>query len=419
MSGPRVRHAAAAHETFVVRIWRWVKITIWHVFYGQNEWQRLCSPGADVDEEERVVRFRTELALSSKMVQTCNVVFDNEPFPVEATLHDVATRAKLDEKDATLMNNVRSCLLRCNFVNKVYARVHALKNEGYSSANPEHEEMLEQLWTNLKPGVRREGGRITKDEIGTDPMSDFRGMGLFSLIQLNYFTKGYKVEAQRALEESNHPTRWYPFAVTGINVTAFMIELIDGRLLDIELYRFGRRLNGNDVDSGLQQLHDVYATIFTRFNKLWVDTNPRDVMAFPTIFQSLKDDIRRELTQKAARAHAKKKQYKRGHATKNRARDIDQIQDDLRVEKVTGKNMAFEEDEDLPGLGQFYCTPCGRHFIDAKTRDVHLKTKVHKRRLKDVAQKQYTQNEAMQGAGKGVETYKAAHPKETDDMDDL
>lgn len=35
-----------------------------------------------------------------------------------------------------------------------------------------------------------------------------------------------------------------------------------------------------------------------------------------------------------ARAHAKKKQYKRGHATKNRARDIDQIQDDLRVEKL-------------------------------------------------------------------------------------
>ncbi|CEG38621.1 zinc finger protein [Plasmopara halstedii] len=120
-----------------------------------------------------------------------------------------------------------------------------------------------------------------------------------------------------------------------------------------------------------------------------------------------------------ARAHAKKKQYKRGHATKNRARDIDQIQDDLRVEKMTGKTTNFEEDEDLPGLGQFYCTPCGRHFIDSKTRDVHLKTKVHKRRLKDVAQKQYTQNEANQAAGKGIETYKLAHQKQTDMMDDL
>ncbi|POM79570.1 Hypothetical protein PHPALM_2720, partial [Phytophthora palmivora] len=233
-SGPRVRRAAAANETFVVRIWRWVKITIWHVFYGQNEWQRLCTPtGAHVDEEERIVRFRTELALSKQMVQTCNVVFDNEPFS------------------------------RCNFVNKVYARVHALKNEAYNSAKLEHEEMLEQLWTNLKPDVRREGGRITKEwgEIGfqgTDPMAGFTGLVDLSLIQLNYFTKGYKVEAQRALEESNHPTRWYPFAVTGINVTAFMIELIDERLLDIKLYRFASNSNGDDVGPGLQQLHDVY-----------------------------------------------------------------------------------------------------------------------------------------------------------------
>jgi hypothetical protein len=28
-------------------------------------------------------------------------------------------------------------------------------------------------------------------------MSDFRGMGLFSLIQLNHFAKDYNVEAQR------------------------------------------------------------------------------------------------------------------------------------------------------------------------------------------------------------------------------
>lgn len=35
--------------------------------------------------------------------------------------------------------------------------------------------------------------------------------------------------------------------------------------------------------------------IFTRFNALWVKMNPRDVMAFPTIFQSLKDEIRADL----------------------------------------------------------------------------------------------------------------------------
>ncbi|CAI5733118.1 unnamed protein product [Peronospora farinosa] len=302
-SGLRVRQAAAANATFIVRIWRWIKLKIWNVCYGQNEWQRLCSSMGG-DEYTRIGRFRTELALSSRMVQTCNVVFDLKPFPMDVTLHNVAIKAEIDEHDATLMANMRSCLYRCNYVNKVYARVYTLKNEAYNSLKQEHEEMLEQLWTNLKPNVRRKGGRITKEwgEIGfqgTDPMSDFRSMGVFSLVQLNYFTKTYKVEAQRALKESNHPTRWYPFAVTGINVTAFLIELIDEHLLDMKLYRLADNGAANDQDddlnAGLIQLHDFYATIFTRFNQLWVDTNPRDVMAFPSIFQSLKNDIRHEL----------------------------------------------------------------------------------------------------------------------------
>ncbi|TMW64275.1 hypothetical protein Poli38472_012897 [Pythium oligandrum] len=117
-------------------------------------------------------------------------------------------------------------------------------------------------------------------------------------------------------------------------------------------------------------------------------------------------------------AHAKKTKYKRSHATKCRGRDIDQIQDDLKLEKLSGKAMSFEVDEDLPGLGQYYCTPCGRHFIDAKTRDVHIKGKLHKRRMKDVAQEQYTQAEAEAGAGRSVEKYVPLRSKEVD-MDDL
>ena len=63
----------------------------------------------------------------------------------------------------------------------------------------------------------------------------------------------------RALEESNHPTRWYPFAVTGINVTAFLIELIDERLLDVKPYRLAANgKDDEDLNAGLTQLHDVY-----------------------------------------------------------------------------------------------------------------------------------------------------------------
>uniref|UniRef100_K3X4G9 ELMO domain-containing protein n=1 Tax=Globisporangium ultimum (strain ATCC 200006 / CBS 805.95 / DAOM BR144) TaxID=431595 RepID=K3X4G9_GLOUD len=436
-----VRRAARKNEGFVRRIWRWVKNALWQVLFGQSEVQRICTPtGNQVDEQSRIVRFRTSLALSNALVKICNAVFDFEAFPMEAILTEMIKRLSLDAKNTSLIANVRGCLDRCNYVNRVYNRVHALRDEAFDSKNAKHEEMLEQLWSNLKPNVRRSGGRITKEwgEIGfqgTDPMSDFRGMGIFSLYQLLHFTGNYPVEAQAALAESNHPTRWYPFSVTGINITSFIIELINERLVDFKLYKFANLQRGtndsSNEDDGLEALHELYSTIFTRFNKLWVDSNPRDVMAFPTIFNALKKTIRKELVKHSFNSskmggrttgkknlHSKKKGYKRSHATKSRARDIDQIQDDMKLEQVKGKPMEFEKDEDLPGLGQFYCTPCARHFIDAVTRDVHLKTKVHKRRMKDVAQKQYTQKEAELGAGKTVEKYTPAHPKESG-MDDL
>lgn len=99
----------------------------------------------------------------------------------------------------------------------------------------------------------------------------------------------------------------------------------------------------------------------------------------------------------------KNKSYKKSHCTANRARDIDQIQDDLKKEEKLGKKMEFDADDDLPGLGQFYCTPCARHFIDNQALEEHMSSKVHKRRLKDVAQEQYTQGEAEAAAGKTVE----------------
>jgi hypothetical protein len=77
----------------------------------------------------------------------------------------------------------------------------------------------------------------------------------------------------------------------------------------------------------------------------------------------------------------KNKQYKKKHDVKNRPRDIDQIQDDIMKIKQVGKdNLDFEHDDDLPGLGQHYCTICGRHFSDDNTYLIHTRTKAHKRR---------------------------------------
>ena len=80
------------------------------------------------------------------------------------------------------------------------------------------------------------------------------------------------------------------------------------------------------------------------------------------------------------RRTSKNKQFKKHHDTKRRRRDIDQIQDDVRKEEEEGKKLEFEHDEDLPGMGQHYCVPCARHFVDEETLAVHEKSKDHKRR---------------------------------------
>ena len=105
----------------------------------------------------------------------------------------------------------------------------------------------------------------------------------------------------------------------------------------------------------------------------------------------------------------KKKVYKKAHQTWCRPRDVDQVQDDLKREQREGKKMQFDADDDLPGLGQYYCTPCARHFMNQTILDSHMKSRPHKRRLKDVAEQQYSQEEADRAAGKTTEVLPPAH----------
>lgn len=55
--------------------------------------------------------------------------------------------------------------------------------------------------------------------------------------------------------------------------------------------------------------------------------------------------------------------------------------DNIFEDMITGFKET-EASEDLPGGGENYCTECARHFITAEQKLVHIKTKIHKRRVK-------------------------------------
>ena len=74
-------------------------------------------------------------------------------------------------------------------------------------------------------------------------------------------------------------------------------------------------------------------------------------------------------------------------------RDVDQIHVDLKPENKE-KLEKQPVDEDLPGAGQYYCVECARYFVGDEALAEHRKSKTHKKRLRELKDVPYSQQEA-------------------------
>lgn len=64
--------------------------------------------------------------------------------------------------------------------------------------------------------------------------------------------------------------------------------------------------------------------------------------------------------------------------------------------------MIGELDEDVPGRGKWYCAACSRYFVDERAQGDHERTKVHKRRVKELmGAKPHSQADADWAGGMG------------------
>ncbi|KAL2502733.1 zinc finger (C2H2 type) family protein [Forsythia ovata] len=79
----------------------------------------------------------------------------------------------------------------------------------------------------------------------------------------------------------------------------------------------------------------------------------------------------------------------------------DAVYDELH--KAEGDGKPLPVDEDLPGMGQYYCLHCDRFFANVTVRDEHFKTKKHRRRVKQMmGPAPHTQLDAELAAGMGM-----------------
>ena len=99
---------------------------------------------------------------------------------------------------------------------------------------------------------------------------------------------------------------------------------------------------------------------------------------------------------------AKHKEIGKSRKTKRYKRDIDQIINDLEPQNLVKFNN-LEIDEDLPGLGQFYCVFCSKYFVSKQVLENHYRTKEHKKRVKATKEKPYTIEDSKLYAGKSKE----------------
>ena len=188
-----------------------------------------------------------------------------------------------------LMPPLTSTLSLVLSVNRLLADLEAAKTP-YSESNAAHEKLLMRLWDTLRPAQRLSARKSSDWEQlgfqGDNPATDFRGMGTLGLHNLVAFATTCGLDANRLLADCNrNGLRWYSFAITGINLTADLIQLTRERVLDRYYFRYG---------ATRQSFNALYCTFFVRFNEAWTRAAPMSVMEFSHIHDAFLVEVRRQ-----------------------------------------------------------------------------------------------------------------------------
>lgn len=302
---------------------------------GNKELVRICSSEKHSRNSEMICAFSMEIRKSKRLKIYTNVPID-EIKHIDEALNHISTVAHFDTNDKCLVENITLCLDALRLVQIVYNRLNYLRSQSFNlSSHGDHVLLLDILWINLMVAYSKDlptDANPVKDSdrdwklLGfqsNDPSTDFRGMGILGLHQLVYFSTKRSSTAFMILSESKNRNRYFPFAVTGINITQFLLQLLtETRLHQLFFEKYEQivfsvnvhhslsgpivenaqctsrtdfnRASYDDVcvDKACDIFHDAYCDIYEEFFMLWMTRNPTDIMNFSLIFDELKDIIR-------------------------------------------------------------------------------------------------------------------------------
>lgn len=205
----------------------------------------------------------------------------------------------------------------------------------YNELNADDEAKLEQLWTLLRPDVRRRGGRMTDEwnelgfqvlvldfslylvhsavvdgscspcqrqwvrltmllqlqfEQGNNPATDFRAMGVFGLDALLYFARAHPAAARRVCNESLVPhNKWFSFAITHINLAFDAVQWCEREPALVAPAFLAA------APVGVDTFHRFCAVLMVRFHEHWRAAAPPNVMSYQPVHEAFLTAIRGEL----------------------------------------------------------------------------------------------------------------------------
>lgn len=293
----------------LLSVWRRFLKWLAHRCTGKCEIHRLCESGwhnGNMSFSVIVSVYKSEV-----LIDDLRSFFQKiEVFDTKDILQLVIAKKNISNNQKIVIENLGHCFHSLRAVHVVMKKFISLHEDPFNSSNPEHIASLNKFWDVMKPNIRREGGMVTSEwgELGfqgSNPSTDFRGMGILGLTQLVYFAEYHNGNAKTILLESNHSRRYYPFAATGINMTSFILDLLKGKrlyrylLTQLEIGRSKVSSNFTETPSEnehilsllMDALHELYCLLFSQFHQLWVLRDPPNIMSFQEIFSDIKKDF--------------------------------------------------------------------------------------------------------------------------------
>jgi len=200
-----------------------------------------------------------------------------------AAFKRVCDRKGLNRLDQRLLLTLQPSLLRITLYHGTLSELLRLQKTKYDKTVVEHEQVLLRLWKAMEPQEELTA-RVSKQWQaigfqGDDPSTDFRGMGLLGLYALVSFAEKHQPLAASILVTSQHPARWFPLAITGIQIgQMILVASQDGTLNRIWL-------------SSSKPTSDIYFDLFAfameRFGDTWHKSDAT-ILDFPAVFDGYK-----------------------------------------------------------------------------------------------------------------------------------